>query len=304
MNRRRWTTALCALLVAAATGGCCRSMAEKAVEAGTDGAVKIADGGVTFSGDGGSVSTGTQSLPATWPADVPLYPGAKIRVSSNAGTTQTVVFTTTDGPTKVVAFYKTSPSGYVTQLDMTGADGGLLKRAKGKNGLTVNVTKSDDGSSGVSLTVGTGPLGGSPDYCAAARTARSESCFAVASDESEGDDDEGARTAPRDAPAVGTSSSSNTRGVGRPNVSHQAIASILMAFAMGGASCSSKTSSTRSIVHRPSAVARMPVSSKASVSARSRSSARCDSTEAPSSSRAVASTRASTVFHASSDSSS
>lgn len=146
---------LCCIFLAAVAGGCCRSLAEKAVDVGTDGAVKIADGGVTFSGDGGSVTTGaTATLPADWPADVPIYPGGKIRVVSAAGTMRNVVFTTVDPPGMVTTFYKSSLPGWVATMDRTGPDGGIAQKKKGNVALTINITKSDDGSAGVSLSMG------------------------------------------------------------------------------------------------------------------------------------------------------
>ncbi len=145
----------CYLAAAVLAGGCCRSLAEKAVDVGTDGAVKIADGGVTFTGDGGSVTTGaTATLPADWPADVPIYPGGKIKVVSAAGTSAHVVFTTVDPPAMVTKFYKTNLPGWVATMDLTGPDGGIAQKKKGKNALTINITKSDDGSAGVSLSFG------------------------------------------------------------------------------------------------------------------------------------------------------
>ena len=153
MNRA--TRAACYVAAALLAGGCCRALAEKAVDVGTDGAVKIADGGVTITADGGTVTTGgVATLPSDWPADVPLYPGAKIHVVTTTGATRTVVFTTVDPPAKVTAFYKSSLPGWIASMDATGPDGGIAQRKKGKNGLLLNITKSEDGSAGVSLSVG------------------------------------------------------------------------------------------------------------------------------------------------------
>ena len=146
---------LCYLACALLAGGCCRSLVERAVDVGTDGAVKIADGGVTITADGGSVTTGGAAiLPADWPADVPVYPGGKIHMVSATSGVRTVVFTSVDPPGKLTTFYKTNLPGWTATMDLTGPDGGIAQKKKGKNGLTLNITKSEDGSAGVSLSVG------------------------------------------------------------------------------------------------------------------------------------------------------
>ena len=153
MNRR--ARLLCCLACALAAGGCCRALAEKAVEVGTDGAVKIADGGVTVTADGGTLTAGgTAKVPADWPADVPVYPGARLTAVGAGANVRTLVLTTVDSPAKVSAFYKTNLPGWTTTVDLTGPDGGLAQRTKGKMGLAVNITKSADGSAGFSLSHG------------------------------------------------------------------------------------------------------------------------------------------------------
>jgi hypothetical protein len=150
--------ALAGLVVATLAGGCCRSVAEQAVDWGTDGAVKIADGGVTITADGGSMTAGgTAVLPTDWPSDVPLPPTAKLQAVTTAGPTRTAIFTSADAPASIVAFYKSHLGGYASVHDLTGPDGGTLSKRRGKVDVTVNVSKAEDGSSQGAISVTTHP---------------------------------------------------------------------------------------------------------------------------------------------------
>ena len=108
------------------------------------------DGGLIVAVSGGTVGP----APADWPADVPVYPGGKIHMVSATSGVRTVVFTSVDPPGKLTTFYKTNLPGWTATMDLTGPDGGIAQKKKGKNGLTLNITKSEDGSAGVSLSVG------------------------------------------------------------------------------------------------------------------------------------------------------
>jgi hypothetical protein len=143
---------------ALALSGCCRSVAEKAVDWGTDGAVKVADGGVTITADGGTMTAGgAVVLPPDWPTDVPMHPTAKLRAVTTAGASRTAVFTSPDAPAAIVAFYKSHLPGYASLHDLTGPDGGTLSKRRGKVDVTINVSKADDGSAQGAVTVTTRP---------------------------------------------------------------------------------------------------------------------------------------------------
>lgn len=88
-------------------------VAEKALEGATGGKVDINGGKVTIKGEnGGTVTYGDTSLPADWPSDAPVYPGAKITFSGSSSanadgkTAATVALTTSDSSDKVSSYYK------------------------------------------------------------------------------------------------------------------------------------------------------------------------------------------------------
>ena len=121
---------------------------EKAVETAAGGDVKVT------TGDNGTVTvvdkktgtvvqggTGAVKLPAGWPSNVPIYPGATVRnaVTSTNGKNATIA--TKDPPAKVSDFYKKCGLALQTDLDMGGQHMLVFKNGKG----TVNVMVSESG---------------------------------------------------------------------------------------------------------------------------------------------------------------
>jgi len=92
------------------------------------------------------------------PADVPVYPGAKVEgnfsVSGNGaegqGNAATYAFSTPDAPSKVLAFYheKLEGMGMKMTLNTNTSDGGMLMGEDDSRGQSVAVTvgKSDEGT--------------------------------------------------------------------------------------------------------------------------------------------------------------
>jgi hypothetical protein len=104
---------------------------------------------VTIKGAKGETVQFTQGganvpLPQGFPADVPLYPGAKVTTSSKSGETMMVGLESGDPARTVVAFYedKLKTNGWTIQQTTNTADGGLVFAAKGDHSCSVVVNAS------------------------------------------------------------------------------------------------------------------------------------------------------------------
>jgi hypothetical protein len=116
-------------------------MVEKAIEAKTGVKTDISnleDGKMTFtdSKTGAQVNIGTGEIPATFPKDFPVYPGAKVTSSlsgAEAGKNNGywLTFETADTADKVSAFYKTefAKNGWTVESTFT-ADGTMTQAVK------------------------------------------------------------------------------------------------------------------------------------------------------------------------------
>jgi hypothetical protein len=101
---------------------------EKAVEAKSGGEVKLDLGGKTISGvskNGKQVTALGEgvSMPADFPKQVPIYPGASLTMShaDNSGPPKyALVFNVAEEPDKVVAYYKNELKGF--KQDDSGAN--------------------------------------------------------------------------------------------------------------------------------------------------------------------------------------
>ncbi len=109
------------ILAAALLAGGCRRAREKAeeraIERQTGGAVQISGGNVTLRIDGGTVAVGANAkVPASFPAEVPVYPGARVGMaaesSQNGKTGWSLTLETGDARDKVSAFYRSSLAGF------------------------------------------------------------------------------------------------------------------------------------------------------------------------------------------------
>lgn len=89
---------------------------------------------VQFAQDGGDVP-----LPQGFPADLPLYPSAKVTTGTKTGETMMVGLESGDPVRKVAAFYedKLAANGWKIQQTTNTADGGMVFGAKGNHTCSV-----------------------------------------------------------------------------------------------------------------------------------------------------------------------
>lgn len=116
-----------------------KSAVEKAIEAKTGAKVdlqSLEDGKMTFtdSKTGTQVDIGGNTIPAAFPKDVPIYPGAKVTSSaSNTGADKQngfwLTLTTGDSPDKVNAYYQTELSKNGWTIESTFTANGMTSRA-------------------------------------------------------------------------------------------------------------------------------------------------------------------------------
>lgn len=127
-----------------------KSAAEKAIEAATGGTVNVDSNGddVTVKTDQGTWST-SDKLPAGFPTDVPLYPGATVQGSVAAAQQQGggnyVGLETTDSIDKVMNWYKAEvvAKGWKVSTNLE-VDGGLMiAGSKDTSDLVVTISKQD-----------------------------------------------------------------------------------------------------------------------------------------------------------------
>lgn len=130
---------------------------EKAVETAAGGDVKVNTNGngtvtVTDKKTGTSVQggNGPVSLPAGWPSNVPIYPGATVRNAVVGQNGKNATIATKDPPAKVTEFYKKSGLALETEMDLGPQHMLVFKNGKG----TVNIMVSQAGSETMaSLTI-------------------------------------------------------------------------------------------------------------------------------------------------------
>jgi len=136
-----------------------KSAAERAIEQATGGNAEVnsEDGTVTVKTDQGTYSTGDK-LPSDFPADVPLYPGAKVQGSvAAAGQTgggHYVGLVTSDSLDAVAAWYKSHvvSEGWTVASDATINGTVILGATKDNRNLAVTITSSN-GQVSVGLAV-------------------------------------------------------------------------------------------------------------------------------------------------------
>lgn len=85
-------------------------------------------------------------LPANFPKDVPIYPGARVAVALDAvGETagHVVTLESRDWPEDIAKFYREKLSGWKTAMDMKTADGHtlILRSPDGRRSLTLSATR-------------------------------------------------------------------------------------------------------------------------------------------------------------------
>jgi hypothetical protein len=142
--------------VLSSCGQSVESIAEKAIEAGTDADVDISDGGVTVkSTDGTTTSIGEGvDLPSNWPSDVPVVDGTLVTVSVSGTEGEATAMWKVDGDVTTVAnAYKSElkSAGY-TIVNETTIAMAILIGAEG-NGKNVSASVTDtDGQTVVTIT--------------------------------------------------------------------------------------------------------------------------------------------------------
>jgi len=143
-----------------------QTVAEKATEEaiehdqGGDANVNLQEGNFSLKTDKGSFSVQSGStLPAGFPSDIPLYPGATVTSSAASQTPEGAGFLvtadSTDTPDKIIAFYKDKlASGFQSKADMN-MNGQLMlvyQSADEKRSVQLTATPQGTGSQ-MSLTV-------------------------------------------------------------------------------------------------------------------------------------------------------
>jgi hypothetical protein len=129
------------------------------VEVEQDGkSVKVTtkDGSAVYTGGSGTV------VPADFPKDVPIYPGANVTASVSGSQTtgggHMVTFETGDSPDKVTDFYKAKLSGWKTSMEMATGNGKMLILTSPDDKRSVSVIASPSGGkTQVSLTAAEKP---------------------------------------------------------------------------------------------------------------------------------------------------
>ncbi|MFZ5933222.1 MAG: hypothetical protein ACOYT7_04070 [Patescibacteria group bacterium] len=125
--------------------------------------VKVSNNGdkVTITGEGGQVAFETGGdLPEDFPADFPVYTGAKLTGSFSAQDEQkggvSVVWETSDSLAKVSDFYKKElpAKGWTVESTFTQNDSFTATFKKGETGGFVGVTPGDGGKVTINVTIG------------------------------------------------------------------------------------------------------------------------------------------------------
>jgi len=128
-----------------------KSAAEQAIEAATGGKANIdaSKGEVTVKTDDGTWSS-SDKLPANFPSDVPLYPGAKVQGSVVAaqqqGSGHYAGLETVDTIDKVVSWYKAEvvAKGWQVTANFEAGGGVMIGGSKDTRDLVVTVSKEGD----------------------------------------------------------------------------------------------------------------------------------------------------------------
>ena len=140
LKRMRWPSGV--LILAAALVGCRKNEpVAKSVE--TDRSTTS----VTIRTAASPVSAGSvPGLPASFPKDVPIYPGARVAIALDVvGQTagHVVTLETADWPEDVAKFYREKLPGWKTAMDMKTEDAHtlILRSPDGRRSLTLSATR-------------------------------------------------------------------------------------------------------------------------------------------------------------------
>jgi hypothetical protein len=135
------------LMLAAALPACRKS--ETVTAGGSTVQVDQPGNSVTIQTSQGTVAAagnGSAALPANFPKDIPMYPGARVAIALDAvGETagHVVTIESSDWPDDVAKFYREKLSGWKTAMDMKTEDGHtlILRSPDGKRSLTLAATR-------------------------------------------------------------------------------------------------------------------------------------------------------------------
>ncbi|MEK7174494.1 MAG: hypothetical protein AAB759_02445 [Patescibacteria group bacterium] len=136
-----------------------KSASERTLESLTGGKVNVDSGSgeVTVKTDEGTW-VGSNKLPADFPSDVPLYPGAKVQSSVSAAQEQGggnyVGLETSDAAASVASWYKAEivANGWKVTLNMDASGSSLLGGSKDNRELMVTVSE-DGGKTTIGIAV-------------------------------------------------------------------------------------------------------------------------------------------------------
>ena len=122
-------------------------------QSGKNVTVASSGGTATYSGGAGA------ALPADFPKDIPVYPGATVTASyagaNAAGAGRAVTFETGDSPEKVVDFYKSKLAGWASagEVRSAGSTTVVLRAPTGARTVSVMAAPNGAGKTSVTLTI-------------------------------------------------------------------------------------------------------------------------------------------------------
>jgi hypothetical protein len=153
-HRRPGYGVLCAAVVLALLAGCGKKEQNVAVPGGNV-TVKQQAGGTTMEmtsdkGDKVKISASDKgvALPANFPADVPIMPGATVKMAMTSGDALSVTFSVAASQADALKYYEDNlkAKGWEIAATMNMGDTAMLSAKKGKRECIMNVGKDAGGS--------------------------------------------------------------------------------------------------------------------------------------------------------------
>lgn len=105
-----------------------------------------ADGASGSNNGGGGEEGSTVSLPDNFPADVPLYPDARIEMAHSEGSSLNLIHKTSDSVDDVSQFFKTklAEAGWADSETMDTPRGAVISVSQGNRRVTITIVGEDD----------------------------------------------------------------------------------------------------------------------------------------------------------------
>ncbi|HRY31165.1 MAG TPA: hypothetical protein P5328_02145 [Candidatus Paceibacterota bacterium] len=119
------------------------------------------NGDVTYTSEDGTVTVGTNSLPANWPSDVPSYPGAAVLAGSvteqDGQNRLTASFITNDNALTVSNFYKTEleKAGWTISQMTSMGNAAVLSADKDGRNVGLYIGTSEEGETSIVIGIST-----------------------------------------------------------------------------------------------------------------------------------------------------